>query len=98
MSLWDVWWVWLLAALLLGILELLTPGYVALGFAIGAGAVSVALLAGLHESVLPAAGAWGPALLLAVFGVLSYGAWFAMRAIFGSPKGSVKTFDYDIND
>ena len=44
MMFWTIWWVWLCAALVLGILEVLVPGFVFLGFAIGALAVSLLLL------------------------------------------------------
>ena len=35
-ALWTVWWAWLALALLFGIAEVLLPGFVFLGFAIGA--------------------------------------------------------------
>jgi hypothetical protein len=34
--LWHLWWVWLAAALGLAILEILVPGFIFLGFAVGA--------------------------------------------------------------
>ena len=89
--LWTTWWVWLAFALALGILELLLPGFIFLGFSIGALAVALLLLldGGLVTGL--------PALLL-VFAILSLAAWLALRRIFGLPKGQVKTFDHDIND
>ena len=33
---WNVWWVWIVAGFSLGVLEILAPGYIFLGFAIGA--------------------------------------------------------------
>ncbi len=33
---WTVWWVWVVAGFLLGILEVFTPGFIFLGFAVGA--------------------------------------------------------------
>ncbi len=36
---WTVWWVWVVAGLVLAILEMLTSGYIFLGFAIGAAVV-----------------------------------------------------------
>ena len=88
--LWATWWVWLAFALVLGILELLLPGFIFLGFCIGALAVALLLLldGGLVTSL--------PALLL-VFAILSLAAWLALRRIFALPKGQVKTFDHDIN-
>ena len=90
MDLWTIWWVWLAAALVLGIAEVLIPGFVFLGFAIGATIVSILKLAfGLNLS-LP--------LLLLLFAALSLAAWLVMRRIFALPTGQVKKFNHDIND
>ena len=43
---WGEWWVWAAAALALGILELLAPAYVFLGFAVGGVVMALALLVG----------------------------------------------------
>ncbi|WP_204114001.1 NfeD family protein [Shimia biformata] len=87
---WTIWWVWAAAALILAILEVLAPGYVFLGFAIGAGAVGL-LLANTGLSA-------GLPLLLLIFAALSLVAWFALKQLFPKSTGSVKTFDEDIND
>ncbi|WP_291737374.1 hypothetical protein [Leisingera sp. F5] len=89
MPFWDLWWVWGAAALALAILEVLVPGFVFLGFAIGAAAVSLLLLAGAGFGLPP---------LLLIFAVLSLAAWLVMRRFFALPKGQVKTFNHDIND
>ncbi len=92
---WREWWTWGMLAALMGILELLLPGYIFLGFSIGAVAMAGAFLAGE-----PVAG-WLPKGLPAlslVFAALSVLSWFVLRALFRLPKGQVKTFDYDIND
>ncbi|MBQ4823646.1 hypothetical protein J4729_03650 [Leisingera sp. HS039] len=89
MPFWALWWVWGAAALVLAILEVLVPGFVFLGFAIGAAAVSLLLLAGAGLSLPP---------LLLIFAVLSLAAWLVMRRFFALPKGQVKTFNHDIND
>ena len=87
---WAIWWLWLIAALVLGIVEVLVPGFVFLGFAIGAFAVAMLLLnTGLFLGL--------PALLL-LFAALSLVAWLGLRFAFAAPKGQVKTFDHDIND
>ena len=87
---WILWWVWMAAALVLAILEVLAPGFVFLGFAIGAFAVSlILLLPGLMLSL--------PVLLL-IFAGSSLVAWLVMRRYFALPKGQVKTFTDDIND
>lgn len=87
---WSLWWVWLAAALVFGILEVLTPGFIFLGFAIGALAVSL-LIANLGLALsLP--------LLLLIFAGLSLIAWLILRHFFALPKGQVKRFKDDIND
>ncbi|MEQ9693551.1 hypothetical protein [Shimia sp. SDUM112013] len=85
-----IWWVWLAAALLLAILEVLVPGFVFLGFAIGAAAMGLMLLG-------PAA-MLSPALLMLIFAALSLIAWLALRRVFTLPGSTPKTFDHDIND
>lgn len=87
---WTIWWIWLSAALLLGILEVLLPGFVFLGFAIGA--VVMALI------VLLTGPAFGLPVLLLVFAALSLASWLVLRKMFSLPKGQVKNFDSDIND
>ncbi len=86
----TTWWVWLAAALVLGILEMLIPGFIFLGFAIGAAVVGLALLGPLGLLSLPA--------ILLIFAIASLVAWLALRRYFALPKGQVKTFDHDIND
>ncbi|SFJ26977.1 NfeD family protein [Jannaschia pohangensis] len=93
---WAAWWIWALTAVVLAILEVVAPTYILLGFAIGAGVVSLGLLTGLLGGL--AASAYGAAWLLVLFAVLSGVAWAGLRAVFGPPGGSVKTFDKDIND
>lgn len=89
-AIWSLWWVWIAAALALGILEVFAPGYIFLGFAFGAMAVGLLLLnTGLGLSL--------PVLLL-IFAVLSLVAWLAMRHFFAPAGGQVKKFDRDIND
>ncbi|MFY0309185.1 NfeD family protein [Leisingera sp. D0M16] len=89
-GIWTLWWVWGAAALVLGILEILVPGFVFLGFAIGAAAVALLLLV--------SGGSWGLPLLLLIFAGLSLAAWLLLKRLFALPKGQVKTFDHDIND
>lgn len=86
------WWVWAVAALVLGILEIIAPAFVLLGFAIGAGAVAILLLIG------------GPALVggtvpmaLVIFASVSLISWLVLRKVFALKTGQVKTFDTDIN-
>ena len=88
--LWSVWWVWGAAALVLAILEVLVPGFVFVGFAVGAAAVALFLLnTGLNLGLAP---------LLLIFAVLSLVTWLILRRYFALPKGQVKRFTDDIND
>ena len=87
---WSVWWVWIVAGFLLGMLEIIVPGYIFLGFAIGA--VVTGILVGI--SIAPAS----PALLVLIFAVCSLVAWLVLRRTMGVRAGQVKVWDRDIND
>ena len=87
---WTVWWVWIVAGFSLGVLEILAPGYVFLGFAIGALLTGLLLLIGVLGGSLP--------LLLMVFALLSLAAWFLLRRVMGAPEGQAKIWHKDIND
>ncbi len=90
MDLWQHWWVWMSAAVVMATLEVLAPGYIFLGFAAGAMAVGALLLVSVPLGGLP--------MTLLVFAVASLLAYLAMRKVFGLKGGSVKIWDRDIND
>ncbi len=90
MELWQVWWVWIVAGFLLGGLEVLAPGYIFLGFAIGA------VLTGALVGFGVMGGGWTA--LVLVFAVMSLLAWFGLRRTMGVREGQVKLWDRDIND
>ncbi|MCA0962464.1 NfeD family protein [Salipiger bermudensis] len=83
------WWVWMAAAVLLLVLEVLAPGFIFLGFAIGAGAIGLWLLAGYAISWV-----W----LLLIFAVVSLVSWLVLRQVVGVRKGQIKLWDRDINE
>ena len=85
----TLWWVWICAALALGVIELLAPGFIFLGFAIGALAMAVFVF------VLPAANV--PA-LLAMFAILSLIAWIGLRVVFRRQSSGTRIVDRDINE
>ncbi len=87
---WAVWWVWIVAGFALGVLEVLAPGYIFVGFAIGAVIVGIGLGLGLLGGSL--------AVLLLVFAVASLVAWYGLRRTMGVRKGQVRLWDRDIND
>ena len=87
---WAIWWVWIVAGFALGVLEIIAPGYIFVGFAIGA----VIVGAGLGLSIL---GGSLPVLLL-VFAIASLIAWLGLRRLLGVREGQSKLWDRDIND
>jgi len=88
MDLLSLWWIWLCAALALGILELLAPGYIFFGVAVGAAAMAV---------LVAMAGPISPTTLLAIFAGVSLLAWLILRRIFRSPDDQTRYFNEDIN-
>ncbi|SMY09026.1 NfeD family protein [Flavimaricola marinus] len=87
---WSAWWVWMAAALVLGILEILVPAYIFFGFALGAFAMGLLMALG----VFAVTGPWA----LVLFAVLSLIAYVILRRVFGLRRGQVKIWDRDIND
>lgn len=90
MPLWTLWWVWMSAAVVLATLEVILPGYIFLGFAIGAAMMGVLILVGVSAT--------GLAFTLLIFAVLSLVSYLVMRKVFGLRSGQVKIWDTDIND
>lgn len=87
---WQVWWVWVVAGFALGVLEVIMPGYIFLGFAIGAVVVGAGLGLGLLGGSVP--------LLILVFALASLAAWLALRRTMGVRDSQVKIWHKDIND
>lgn len=93
---WSVWWVWVVAGFALGILEVILPGYIFLGFGIGAVMVGVLLLLGLLGGNVPA--------LILVFALASLAGWYLLHRLFARVgdgvrmRGNVKIWDRDINE
>jgi membrane protein implicated in regulation of membrane protease activity len=89
-SLADTWWTWIVLGFALGVLEILAPGYIFLGFAIGAVLTGILVGTGLAPA--------GLTFLILVFAVLSVVAWLVLRRTMGVREGQVKIWDRDIND
>lgn len=85
----TLWWVWICIALALGVLELLAPGFIFLGFALGALAMAGLVL------ILPAANVAG---LLALFAILSLLGWIILRFAFRSQSSGARIVTRDINE
>ena len=91
MGLFNEWWVWMSAALVLAILEVIVPGWIFLGFAIGAFFLGAVMWMGIITSL-------STYLLVVVFALLSLVAYLILRQVFGIRRGQVKIWDRDIND
>ncbi len=89
---WAIWWVWMAAGIALGALEVVVPGFIFLGFALGAVLTGVILLIGQFIFIfsLP--------MLLLIFAVASLVSWLALRAVFKGQRTSVKIWHRDINE
>jgi membrane protein implicated in regulation of membrane protease activity len=79
----------MVAGFALGVLEVLAPGFIFLGFAIGAVVTGLVVALGITASF---------PLLLLVFAVLSFVAWLILKRFFGRVEGQVKLWDRDVND
>ncbi|MBN8631159.1 MAG: hypothetical protein J0L76_09930 [Rhodobacterales bacterium] len=85
----GTWWAWVVLGFALGVLEILAPGFIFLGFAIGAVLTGALVGLGIPAGV--------PALIL-IFAVVSVVAWLVLRRVVGVRDGQVKIWDRDIND
>lgn len=83
-------WVWIVAGLGLAILEVILPVYIFAGFAVAAVLTGGLVWLDLLGTSLPPT--------LAVFAVLSIGAWAGLRWMFGKNMGETRRWDRDIND
>ena len=91
----GLWWVWVSAGVLMGIVEVFIPGFFFLGFSVGAVLTGLVLLAGGPFA------AWLGASLpftLLFFAVLSLISWIVLRRVVGVRKGQLKVWDRDINE
>lgn len=86
---WEQWWAWVVFGCALGVLEVLAPGFIFLGFAVGAVATGVLVALGLVGGNV--------ALLVLVFAVLSLAGFVGFRKVVGVTKGQTKVWDEDIN-
>lgn len=89
MSWWLLWWVWVAVAVLLGLLEVLLPAFVFLGFSAGAFATAVLVALGVD------AGIGGTLLAFALISSVAYG---ALRLLLGSQGGRGRIVERDINE
>lgn len=90
MILWQEWWVWIVIGVTLAVAEVMLPGFILLGFAVGAALVGLLLLIGVLGNNL--------FVLILIFAIASLISWIALRRLMGVRKGQVKIWDRDIND
>ena len=85
----SLWWMWICIALVVGLIELLAPGFIFLGFALGAlvMAAVVYVVPGLSVPVM-----------LALFAILSLLAWIVLRQLFKRQSSGARIVTHDIND
>lgn len=86
---WEQWWAWVVFGCALGVLEVLAPGFIFLGFAVGAVATGVLVAVGLVGGNVP--------VLVLVFAVLSLAGFVAFRKLVGVTPSQTKVWDKDIN-
>ncbi len=85
---------WMALAAVMGIIEIVMPGYLFLGFAAGALVVAGGLFAGLEGWFL---GMDGLAYLILAYAAISLFSWYVFRRIF-APTGDVRKVKRDINE
>jgi len=91
----EAWWLWVVAGVVLALVELAVPGYVFLGTALGA----VILGSVLWADIWPAAWLAGSlANHLLFLAVVSLVVWLVLRRALGLRRGQVKIWDRDINE
>ncbi|MCF3972645.1 NfeD family protein [Paracoccus salsus] len=83
-------WLWIVAALVLAVFELLAPGWVFMGLAASIGLMGTLLLTGLWTAGLP--------VTLVVTAVMSGLVWLILRRVAKGSKGKARIWDRDIND
>jgi membrane protein implicated in regulation of membrane protease activity len=85
----TLWWIWLSLALILGLVEVLLPGNIFLGFALGAlGMVPMVLVFSDPNT----------SFLLALFAGLSLAAWVILRVVFRYQSSGARIVTRDINE
>ena len=86
----SYWWVWAVAGVALAALEVILPGFIFLGFAIGAGLTGLLMLVGLLGTDL--------AITALAFAVLSLASFLVLRRVVGVTEHQRKIWTKDIND
>lgn len=85
----GIWWVWIAAALVFGLIEVLAPGFIFLGFALGALVTGGLVGLGFTQSA---------SVLLASFSGISLLCWVGLRFAFRRQSSGTKIITEDVND
>jgi membrane protein implicated in regulation of membrane protease activity len=85
----GIWWVWVALALVLALIEVMAPGFIFLGFALGALAISAIVGLGYASSV---------PVLMVLFAGVSLLAWIALRLVFRKQSSGARIITRDVND
>jgi membrane protein implicated in regulation of membrane protease activity len=88
--LWQYPWVWIAGGIVLGLLEMLAPGFYLLAFAVGAVLTGGLIWLGLLGQSLP--------LMLFVTAAAAVVVWLVARRLAGVRAGQTRIWDRDINE
>lgn len=91
----EAWWLWIVAGVVLALVELVVPGYVFLGTAAGAVILGGVLWADIWPSAWLEGSLANHLLFLAVVSLV---VWVVLRRALGLRRGQVKLWDRDINE
>lgn len=90
-----LWWAWVAAGVAIAILEVIMPGYIFVGIALGLVGTGVILWSGVWPAAWMDA-SFANALLVAA--LIALVAWLVLRKTVGVRKGQSKIITRDIND
>lgn len=85
----GIWWAWIAAAIVFALIEIFTPSFIFLGFALGALATGI---------IVGVGGGLATGTVMTIFGTLSLLAWVALRLAFRRQSTDAKVITRDIND
>ncbi len=90
MQILNEWWFWVAGGFVLAALEILIPGYVLLGLAVGAVLTGGLVWLGVLGASL--------SFMVLVWALVSLVAWTVLRRAFGMARDQVKIVRHDINE
>lgn len=91
----ELWWAWIAAGVVIAILEVLMPGYIFVGIALGFIGTGLVLWSGVWPAPWVAAGFENG---LFVAAIIALAAWMILRKTIGVRKGQSQIITRDINE